>query len=246
MPRSMITLLVLVALVTGCDATPTAMNEQSVEPLDFFVPPVAPDVLADFAYDTLSAEPAPDGPDEPALIDGVPRPLQQIFSAQTRVGYDHGYAWALGSHRYIGNVASIATTAHVAYGSAHLGSQTANKQDYMPFLLDFGTVKFIWVQPKVYTDHDCGLSVQGNSDHRAWWQFYQGRSTAEWGTARRTSQAAPVAQGACAQSGTSQAHISETQPTGIVCYYLVTYDMNTMEVLRVDFLYCTGSGGVLM
>jgi hypothetical protein len=98
----------------------------------------------------------------------------------------------------------------------------------------------------VYTDHECGLSVQGSSDHRAWWQFWQGRSTAEWGTARRTSQAAPVAQGACAQTGTSQAHVSETQPTGIVCYYLVTYDMNTMEVLRADFLYCTGSGGVLM
>lgn len=248
MLRSRITLLALVTLgVPGCERTlPTAMDDsRSVQALEFTVPTVPDDRLDGHTYEVLGEELPADGPQLLEIQDDYIRPLQQIFNPTTRVGFDDKYAWALGLHYYIGNVGSIGTTVDVTHESTYLGSYTAHKQDYTPFLLDLGTKKLIWVQAKVYTDKPCGLSVTGNSDHRAWWQFYQGRSSSEWGVARRTTQAAPASSDPCSNQ-TGQAEVSETQPDGITCYYRITYVKSTGEIVSAEFLFCTGSGGVLM
>ena len=247
MLRSRIIPLALVALgISGCDrALPTAMDSPPVEPLEFTVPAVPDDRLASHVYEVLGDEPEGDGPQLLEIEDDPIRPLQQIFGASTRVGFDDKYAWALGLHYYIGNVGAISTTVEATHESTYLGSYTAHKQDYTPFLADFGTRKHIWVQAKIYTDKTCGLRVTGHSDHRAWWQFFQGRSSSEWGVARRTSQATPGSNDSCSNQ-TGQAEVSETQPSGITCYYRITYVLSTGEILSAEYLFCTGSGGIQM
>ena len=253
MLRSRIILLALVAVaVSGCDRTlPTSMDDTPLgQALEFTVPTVPNGGLDDHTYEVVGDEPLVEGPQPIEAIDDYEledyvRPLQQVFGATTRVGIDDTYAWALGLHYYIGNVGAISTTVDVIHQSTQLGSHTAHKQNYTPFLADFGTRKHIWVQAKVYTDKTCGLTVNGSSDHQAWWQFFQGRSTSEWGVARRPSQATPASNDPCSNQ-TGQAEVSETQPSGITCYYRITYVIGTGEVVAADLLFCTGSGGVLM
>jgi hypothetical protein len=248
MLRSRIIPLALVMLgITGCDRTvPTAIDGRSLEALEFTLPTVPDDQLMSQTYEVLGEEPDHSGPQLLEIQDDDVRPLQQIFNPSTRVGFDAKYAWAMGLNYYIGNVGAISTTVDVTHQSTYVGSYTANKQDYTPFLLDLGTRKHIWVQAKVYTDKTCGLSVKGASDHQAWWQFFQGRGSSEWGVARRSSQAAPESNGECNSYQTGQAQTSDVQPTGITCYYRITYVIGTGEIVSAEFLFCTGTGGVLM
>jgi len=255
MPHRRMPLIALIALplAMGCDESApivgTAHDSAAAlaEDLRFLVPHLSPDDVASHSFETTVADPSEQDPSAngPLLTSLDGRPAQKILNARTNVGFDPGYAWSVGRHEYIGNVGEVSTTAHVTHESKHLGSQTAHRQNDVPFLIDFGTVKLIWAQAKVYTDHECGLSVQGTSDHKARWQFWNGSTTSSWGEARLSTQASPANQGGCARS-TGQMGLTETTSSGMVCYYLITYDMNTMEVLRADFLYCTGSGGPLM
>jgi hypothetical protein len=239
----------------GSDSSPTAVastfggSEQPVA-LDEGLIFVAPDWSSvNLSTTTSVLDEAPDPADRPALAetgeleDEQARPLQQIFDPETRVGFEPGYAWALGSHRYIGNLGSVTTTAHATYNDMDLGSYTGTRQKYLPFLADWGLVKHIWQQSKIYTDHECGVSVQGYSDHRAWWQFYQAKSAPEWGLARRSSQSGWARQPACANSGTSQVTTGEESAQGTVCYYLITYDLDTGEIVNAEFLFCNSTGG---
>jgi hypothetical protein len=172
------------------------------------------------------------------------RPIQQIFNPATRARLGSGYAAALGVHNYIGNLSSIYTTAQVTYNDQHLGSHVAQRQVYGPFFLNLGAMNHMWVDSKVYTDKTCGLTVDGSSDHRAWWQFYQGRSAPVWGMAQRPSQALPVSQSRCS-SGTGERSGAEAMPGGMVCTYLITYDLETGVIVSVALLYCTSTGGEL-
>lgn len=248
--------LLVTLCLSGCDGSdpsPTSISSA----FDEVVPPVQPGegiifVVPDLASLDLSPTTSlhdPEPSDLPArsergdLEDEQARPLQQIFDAETRVGFEPGYAWALGSHQYIGNLGSVTTTAHATYQDMDLGSHTSTKQKYLPFLADWGLVKHIWQQSKIFTDHECGLSVQGYSDHRAWWQFYQGTSAPEWGLARRSSQAGWARQPACSGNATGQFTSGEESAQGTVCYYLITYDMDTGEIVNAEFLFCNSTGG---
>ena len=171
------------------------------------------------------------------------RPLQQIFDARTRVYFQPGYAAALGIHSYIGNVGTIATTAHVTYLDQDLGSHTAHREQYTPFVLDLGMTKTVFAEARVFTDYTCGLQVQGNSNHRAHWQFFTGTAVPLWGSSRRTSQASPASNGSCTDRRTGQRGGTETRAGGIVCRYLITYDLDTGEILAADLLDCSSTGG---
>lgn len=238
MPRAPIHLPLLVALAAGAceESEPLSPIPVADHALEFTIPHVGRN----------GRPPRPDeGPTRPAPasteLEAHSRPLQQIRHAMTNVNILQGEASALGRHRYIGNVGSIDTTVQIVYGETYLGSFTAERQAYTPFIFDFGMEKSIYAYARVFTDHTCGLRVVGSSIHRASWQFYQGRSAPIWGETRRTTQADPESQPECAKrSGRTQ--ITETRPTGMVCTYLITYDLDTGEWLNAELLFCSGVG----
>lgn len=174
--------------------------------------------------------------------DSLNRPIEQIFNARSTGDFQAGFAGVYGTHEYIGNVGRITTTANVSYNQAHLGSMVGTKQQYTPFLGDFGRTKRIDVFPKIYTDKTCGLVVEGSSQHHASWQFYQATSVQNWGVVQEFTQAKPYAQGACSgQTGGFQTE--NTQPGGIVCTYWITYDLDTGEIVDAQLLFCSSTGG---
>lgn len=249
MYRSRLTLALLSigTVLAGC-ADETPVSPGSLEPAASLLVNAPTLTAEDLMLSTgvhHGSDPEESGP-ALAELDGedVSRPLQQVIDPETRVGFDPGYAWSLGRHDYIGNVASVQTTATVAYHDQYVGSQTAKAQDYTPFLLDLGQVKLIWTWAKVYSDHECGLTVQGSSQHKAWWQFYQGKGTSEWGVDQKPSQAAPVGQSGCTQE-TGGATESSESSSGVVCTYFITYDLDTGEILNAELLYCTVRGPLL-
>lgn len=252
MYRSRLSLSLLLAVVaaSACSepspAAPDAPEEAAFTPLVSAPLLTWQDLVA---METIVEEPG--APDRPTArtseweLESHVRPVQQIFDPGTRVGYGGGFASSIGDHRYIGNVGFVSTTAHVTYNDQDLGSQTATRQKYMPFLADWGMVKHIDVAAKVYTDHECGLTVRGESEHRAWWQFFQGRGVAEWGVEVKSTQAKPVPQGSCSEStGTRRA--TEDQGGGILCTYYITYDVSTGAIIDAELLYCTSKGGTVI
>ncbi len=172
------------------------------------------------------------------------RPLQEVFNPRTTTGIaeGHGYVYAIGLHDYIGNMGAIATTAHAAFQDQHLGSYTAERQEYTPFLLDLGVKKGIWATARVYTDKTCGLTALGDSQHSAWWQFFQGRSAPQWGVSKRYSQAQPTYQKACGSTTTTTHTGGDGSTTGMICYVLITWDLDTGQIVDTRILACTGIG----
>lgn len=246
MDRSHLTLALLLtgAVAGACDRN-APVSPQLTEPIAIphvNAPVLTPEDLEASTFVVREADPDGSSPaltEEPDGEDSN-RPLQQIFDPETRVGFESGYAYALGRHDYIGNVGAVRTTAHVAHNNAYLGSQTSTNQDYTPFLLDWGQRKMIWTWARVYSDHECGLSVQGESKHQAWWQFYQGTGTAAWGKDIESTQASPESQ-ACSRSTGETGSVTETGG-GMVCHYLITYYLDTGEIVSAELLYCTTSG----
>jgi len=182
-----------------------------------------------------------------AVIDldehSLDRPIQQIFNATTRAYVEPGYAAALGLHDYIGNVGRIQTTAYVTHLGQEVGSQLSLRDKFNPFLADFGQVKKIFTEARVYTDYTCGLAVRGTSYHQAEWQFFTGTGVPKWGTSQRTTQAAPASGPECTSSGTGQRRGTETRSGGVVCHYLITYELDTGIIVNVERLQCVSSGG---
>lgn len=253
MYRSRLTLSLLVSsgLVVGCsDSSPVSVEEHpSLIPPPTVNAPVL--TLADLVQSTvIGGGPGP-GPEGPALAtfdDGGGDDYDswsQIFDPDTRIQLDAGFVGIYGRHDYTGNVGHIRTTGQVSYNDQHLGSQTAEKQQYVPFLLDFGQTKNIWVYPKVYTDHECGLKAEGQSKHSAWWEFYQGTDVSTWGRSEVTSQANPVTQGGCS-GNTDGFEVTEESSEGIVCTYWITYDTQTGAIVDAELLFCTATGGDLI
>ena len=170
------------------------------------------------------------------------RPIQQIFDPRTRTRIEGAYGYALGLHEYIGNIGRIATTVQASMGSQYLGAFTAESQDYTPFFFDFGRVKTAWAQARVSLAETCGLEVHGSSVHQAWWQMYQGRSAPMWGVATRTSQADETSQGGCADAATGTRKEGRSEPGGVICYYKITYELDTGIIVDAQLLSCVGSG----
>lgn len=246
--RVMLALLAASTLAAACSPdSPASPVESSFETAPLVHPPAL--TQADFATRgtvQLVPDPLADGPATAEFDDeGLNRPLAQIFEARTTGDFQEGFAGAYGTHKYIGNVGAITTTAHVSYNGQHLGSQEGSQQQYTPFLIDFGRVKRIDVFPKIYTDHKCGLVAQGSSQHRASWQFYQATSVQNWGVARAFTQAKPYSQGACSER-TGGFESENAKPGGIVCTYWITYDLGTGEIVDAELLFCSSTSGEVM
>ncbi|MBT8488947.1 MAG: hypothetical protein HKN72_06340 [Gemmatimonadetes bacterium] len=177
--------------------------------------------------------------------DSFNRPLAQIFNERSTGDFQAGFAGVYGYHDYIGNVGRVSTEANVSYQNQHLGSAPLSTQQYTPFLLDFGRRKSIWAFPKIYTDQKCGLTVQGKSQHRASWQFYQATSVQNWGVTEKGTQSKPHSQGAC--TGDTGGFQSEhTKAGGVVCTYWITYDLDTGAIISAELLFCSSTSGEVM
>lgn len=222
-------------LTTALDGAPT-VNPPSLTQADLTPP------------DSVHLVAPPPGETPPrADFDGESfnRPLAQIFNERSTGDFQAGFAGVYGYHDYIGNVGRVSTEAHLTFQNQHLGSAPLSTQHYTPFLLDFGRRKSIWAFPKIYTDQTCGLTVQGSSQHRASWQFYQATSVQNWGVTEEGTQSKPYSQGACSgDTGGFQAE--HTQPGGIVCTYWITYDVDTGEIISAELLFCSSTGGEVM
>lgn len=255
--RTTLALAVLAATVTACDEpSPAAPDGLAVlSALDVRAPLIT---RADLVTTTYTEHPAPEGvpaanqdpsarTDRPAGVstDWSDVPLPQIYEARTEVGFFDGAPFSMGIHDYTTNKASVETTAHVAYNNQHLESKTGRAEDFTPFLLNFIDFrKTISASAIVYTDKTCGLSVQGQSSHKAWWQFFLGAATPTWGTAERSTSARPVGQGGCAATATRGGSIN--QGGGMVCYYFITYELATGNIVSADLLYCTSPNGEMV
>jgi len=176
--------------------------------------------------------------------------VSQIYGAGTSVGFTADYAYSNGRHTYTGNLGKVETTARVSFDGAQIGSQFAFQEEYTPFLLDFGSVKEILAEAYVFIDQDCGLRVDGDSNHYAGWQWFLGSTAPNWGPAGMSTQAfPPVSQPACreqeedADGGYSGGSESGGGEGWVTCWYLVTYDPYSGEIFDVDFLFCDDVGG---
>jgi len=240
-------LLVLISCVAvgGCadGASNLVGPDQMIDataPLSFTVPDYVP---------SATVEPSLSGPggdldgDDSGQLDAVTRPLQRIIKPRTITGFWPGKAWAEGANEYVGNVGQIQTTAKVAFEGQALAEQPVTIQDHVPFIFDFGRVKFITAFAPVSTDHECGLTVRGSSVHRASWQFFTGASAPAWGEAIVTSVAQHSSQESCPAVDPGPSGVSGPGPGGSTCYFRITYDLDSGQVIFVDFLYCTAGAG---
>jgi hypothetical protein len=178
-------------------------------------------------------------------LSGKKRPYEQIFSARTKAGFHDGHAWAEGAHSYIGNVGAVSTTARVMYAGQFLAERSATEQRYTPFLLNFGRKDFVSVYVPVYSDHECGLTVEGTSQHSAAWQFFQGVGTANWGGVVTSSFSSRASQAECPDGFDGVGAGGAESAGGSVCFVEYWYDKETGEVLDSEILFCTGDSGGL-
>lgn len=247
MYRSCITpaLVALAVALAGCaEETPVSPVASAVDegPPLVRAPLLTQSDLDKSNFRVLGAPAADPGPARAEFDEQGGRPIQQIFGPSTRADFGTGFASSIGAHRYIGNVGAVSTTASLSFQGQHVASRTSNQQDYTPFLLDWGSVKRVVTWIKIPSDHECGLSVEGQSDHRAWWQFFQGRGVAAWGVTRTTTQEGPTRQGACANP-TGQTEDTRQSEGGLVCTYLITFDLETGEIVNAELLFCHSGGG---
>jgi hypothetical protein len=166
-----------------------------------------------------------------------------IYTATTRVGFQEGLAYAEGSMEYAGHVGRVETTANVAFENQHLGESTAIEQESSWASLD--TRRHVFAFAYVRTDKTCGLSVFGASEHAAWWELFQVKNAPTFGRVEASSQAGPASQPACGKHVTNENPDTWSTGDGLTCTYLITYDLDTLEVLQVELLYCSSGGGVL-
>jgi hypothetical protein len=148
-----------------------------------------------------------------------------------------------GSMEYAGHVGRVETTANVAFENQHLGESTAIEQESSWASLD--TRRHVFAFAYVRTDKTCGLSVFGASEHAAWWELFQVKNAPTFGRVEASSQAGPASQPACGKHVTNENPDTWSTGDGLTCTYLITYDLDTLEVLQVELLYCSSGGGVL-
>lgn len=240
------TMVVTLGCTDESATAPPAAPVSAPADLVFTLPGVSPETFVHAVTEEVEPAARPAGvlddgsepPDSPTTTE-----MGRIFNEITKVGFGAGYAYSSGRHSYTGNTGKVSTEAVVSYGGEVIGRQPASRQDYIPFLNDFGQVKEIWADAFVFSDEDCGLSVNGSSEHWAWWQWFL-VIPSKWGEVYVTSQAFPPAsQGECTEpdwsyNGAGTDASTETHWGDPTCWYLVTYDPYTGEVLDAEFLYC--------
>jgi hypothetical protein len=250
--------LVTVLVAVGCaeeSTTGIAVAEtETLVDLVFTFPEITPDILTPTIVEEIDppAGPArafgdvseePDPGDEPTMDE-----VSRIWGASTNVGVTSGYAYSTGRHSYSGNTGKVTTEAIILMDGQEIGRRAASRQNYVPFLTDMGQIHEIWAEAYVYTDQECGLTVDGDSGHWAWWQFYSGASAPHWGESSMTTQAfPPYVQPECGTSlepNSGGGSGAGTDGSGAVtCWYWVTYDPASGAILDAEFLYCDNVEG---
>ena len=248
--------LVMLFVTSACSEEPPmavpAVGEDPVEvDLDFTFPRLTPEDL----IQGESVEVAPPGAPARALSNGGERslnpnnaPLSEVFAEGTHVGFGAGYAYSAGHHKYTGNKGKVETTVYVSYEGTQIGTRTSFREEYVPYLLDFGRVKELMVEAYVFADQTCGLLVDGESKHYAEWQWFLGGPAPNWGPASSSTQAfPPMSQPACEpvpEPGTGGGNAgggadgSGSDSASVGCWYWVTYDESTGEIVDLRFLFC--------
>ncbi|MDX1495099.1 MAG: hypothetical protein R3253_13605 [Longimicrobiales bacterium] len=253
MHRNRLTLALLVPTVLSIGCSPQSPSAPEADAWLDSAPLVRAPVLSPsdlIQQDTASAWEQMPG-EEGEVFGPVPADFEEddtdllvtrIIDPDSRGDFQEGFGGVYGTHRYTGNVGYIETTAQLTYRDQHLGNATGRRQNYTPFLGDFGQIKHIGVFPKIFSDRECGLSVYGRSQHAAWWHFYQGGAVQTWGRQEEFSQAEPYSQGKCTEN-VGEFEAENTKPGGMVCTYLITYDLETGDIVNAELLYCSSTGG---
>lgn len=251
--RALCAFLVTCAASAACSeepATSVGIPEAAAPvDLDLTFPDVSNRTLVRTEVEQAVADPSGPAPvfaDDPPDDSSEPLVASKIISASTNVGFQYDYAFSSGRQRYTGNHGEISTTATVSYAGTVLGTQPASRQVTGPYLLDGGQEHTLWVDAYVFVDQRCGLKVNGDSQHLASWQWFIG-TVANFGEDRMTTQAFPPAdQPPCEEivepygpGGGNESGGSEDGGV-VTCWYLVTIDYQTGEIIDARFLYCDG------
>lgn len=232
-------------ILAGCSDPPTALAPAELPTaLETELPLSAPMLQpSDLVHTEVvsEGEPTTNGP----MLSTRGTDVAEIYNEVTRVGILYGNeAYAEGKHEYTGSVGRVDTNLHIEWEAKYLASASATRQrsDW----LSLSVRKTVWAYARAQVDKTCGLRLTGNSMHRAWWSYFRITGTTTYGEAIRSSSADPFSQSPCGKK------IDGNDPTGeyregggISCTYLITYDIDTGEVVDVDLLSCQ-SGGVLI
>lgn len=241
MSRSRSRLLVGTIALFACGESPGSLEPGALPPDDLAV--AAPAITAQDLVRISVEAPGPAEPGAPARVEeDTEEASARIRNARTDVGFYPGEAYAYGRHDFDGHVGRIETTVQVTFEDQHLGGGTAIQE--RSYWLSFEQTRQVSAYAAVRTDHTCGLAVQGRSMHAAWIQTVAITSAPIWGRAEETSGAGPLSQIACGRRIDNEDPTgTHTEANGIVCMYLITYDLDTLEVLRVELLSCTSKYG---
>lgn len=196
-------------------------------------------VRSTFVVDSTSVSDA----DAPAAAsDPTVYPFQGVYSWGSTASIGNDYASLVSKHKYNSNYARIESTLHVTRGDAHAASQDAEIQQYVPAFFQFGLMRDVLLENYLYIDAGCGYKARGNATHSAWWGLYQGRGAPTWGAVTRSSTAYPATGQCSGRRGTRTGTVNE--PGGFVCSVLITYDLDTLEVVSMDVISCSTGVGV--
>ncbi|MGD2047831.1 MAG: hypothetical protein PVJ80_14570 [Gemmatimonadota bacterium] len=250
--------LATVFVAIGCaDESTTGIPGPEIEaPVDltFTLPEITPEILAHAVVEEVEPTSGPsrafgDALDPEPEDDPPTDVMSRIWGASTVVGVTSGYAYSTGRHSYSGNTGKVSTEAIVTMNGQEIGRQPASRQNYGPFLGDFGEIHQIWAEAYIFTDLECGLRVDGRSEHAAWWQWFLGTGVPHWGESNMSTQAfPPYEQPECEPDPNSgytggEKGAGTDGNDGSVCWYWVTYDPYTGVVLDSEFLNCEAVEG---
>jgi hypothetical protein len=241
--------LVALLLVAACAEEPTTSVTRAglgaAADLALIIPSVTPETFVALDFATVGPPPgvlATADPEPPPERPTHPVPASAIYNAMTFAGFSPGYGYAQGSHRYQGNRGRIETTARVRSEGAVIGSQSAVTEHSNPFVFDFGWLKYISAFAKVYTDIECGLTVDGFSQHRAAWQAVLGGPVSDFQPTEQASQSDVGHQPACEPPPPPPTPGGGGWGGGdpATCWFWLQYDLWTGEVYAAALLFCSG------
>lgn len=170
---------------------------------------------------------------EERTLDYLKNERTTAFVSTTRAGI-------ISEHDYAANYSSITSTMSVSRGDMEIASRELTVQEYVPFLLHFGRSQHLTLRNNAVVPQRCGYAASGHASHKAWWGFYGGSSNSEWGLVTSPS-VGREAKGKCQGNGLREDEIH--QGGGVVCTVLITYDLDTLEIVNVDVLSCSSGGG---
>jgi hypothetical protein len=239
----------LIALwVAACTEAPStavalAGGEESLD-LDLLVPRVAPDLLVSHEQVELGASHG-----SALVLDNDPPPDEQgasesqIWNAYTDLAFAPGMVEAWGEHDYTGNKSRVEVSLDVRYEGVVIGSRTGSKEQTHVFLNPFA--HHIIGNVIINTERECGLSADAHTAHAAWWEFSPGSGPNTIARREEGTFSGLERQPSCAPEPPTPGPGGGTIDEGSLdytCWMLITYDAETLEILDIQAVWCTGGG----